>query len=647
MLLAARCCGYDGSDHIRLAAIIEFLHTATLLHDDVVDSSRLRRGRATANVTWGNAPSVLVGDFLYSRAFQLMVDLDDMDIMAIVADATNIIAEGEVLQLDNIGNAAFDEAGYMEVILRKTALLFQAAAHTAAVLATGDPDIIQSMLRCGRDFGLAYQLVDDWLDYEGDSAVMGKNIGDDLAEGKATLPLIRTMKYGRAEDAALVRDALETRCSDALTAVRIRRPPLRRARLHARPRRGIRRPRRRLPRAPARQHLPRSTRGPRQLRRRPHAVGGWAHEAKAVQPALLSKLSASDERAVMRLHVVGACLNIRAPRHEFIERLARVEQHSGRKHSGRKHPSVVFGQRTARNPRRNQAEFAQYGCRVVDPISLDIFLAKETLFVTRDSENSVRQRFCREARVVQPDNVMPMPRKTISPLSLLQTEDMRRRGLLPERPFGKHDGGTRNRKRDIGQEVGGITCDRTRFTRFTRGASAELHHDFRPHKILAIEQGLIVDMKLVVIGPNPGGQAGSIQAVFDSGQSVFANPIIEFLADLSSPTPRLAARGGKDLRASPCYQVWRERANVVGDVDVFRETGDRAPSLGKRCATLEHQVFAEWRIEQNTQDFDDPNVLFQKIGATTAQAFGDGQSVAAVVYGERMERRLSHWRPAH
>ena len=220
VLLAARCCGYDGSDHIRLAAIIEFLHTATLLHDDVVDSSRLRRGRATANVTWGNAPSVLVGDFLYSRAFQLMVDLDNMDIMAIVADATNIIAEGEVLQLDNIGNAAFDEAGYMEVILRKTALLFQAAAHTAAVLATGDPDIIQSMLRYGRDFGLAYQLVDDWLDYEGDSAVMGKNIGDDLAEGKATLPLIRTMKYGRPEDAALVRDALETRCSDALTAVR-------------------------------------------------------------------------------------------------------------------------------------------------------------------------------------------------------------------------------------------------------------------------------------------------------------------------------------------------------------------------------------------------------------------------------------------
>ena len=216
----ARCCGYDGSDHIRLAAIIEFLHTATLLHDDVVDRSDLRRGRATANVTWGNAPSVLVGDFLYSRAFQLMVDLDDMDIMAIVADATNIIAEGEVLQLDNIGNAAFDEAGYMEVILRKTALLFQAAAHTAAVLATRDSETIQSMRRYGRDFGLAYQLVDDWLDYEGDSAVMGKNIGDDLAEGKATLPLIRTMKYGCPEDAALVRDALETRCPEALATAK-------------------------------------------------------------------------------------------------------------------------------------------------------------------------------------------------------------------------------------------------------------------------------------------------------------------------------------------------------------------------------------------------------------------------------------------
>ncbi len=220
VLLTARCCGYDGSDHIRLAAIIEFLHTATLLHDDVVDSSHLRRGRATANVTWGNAPSVLVGDFLYSRAFQLMVDLDNMDVMAIVADATNIIAEGEVLQLDNIGNAAFDEAGYMEVIRRKTALLFQAAAHTAAVLATRDPEIIQSMHRYGRDFGLAYQLVDDWLDYEGDSAVMGKNIGDDLAEGKATLPLIRTMKYGHPEDAALVRAAV--RRSGALDYTRDR-----------------------------------------------------------------------------------------------------------------------------------------------------------------------------------------------------------------------------------------------------------------------------------------------------------------------------------------------------------------------------------------------------------------------------------------
>ena len=272
VLLTARCCGYDASDHIRLAAIIEFLHTATLLHDDVVDGSNLRRGRATANVTWGNAPSVLVGDFLYSRAFQLMVDLDDMDVMAIVADATNIIAEGEVLQLDNIGNAAYDEADYMEVILRKSALLFQAAAHTAAVLATRDPDVIQSMRAYGRDFGLAYQLVDDWLDYEGDSEIMGKNIGDDLAEGKATLPLIRTMKYGHPEDAALVRDALETRCADALTLVRdaVRRSG---ALDYTRePRRGIRRPRRRLPGTRPRQHLPRGPRSPDQLRRRPHAV---------------------------------------------------------------------------------------------------------------------------------------------------------------------------------------------------------------------------------------------------------------------------------------------------------------------------------------------------------------------------------------
>lgn len=219
VLLTARCWGYDGTDHVRLAAIIEFLHTATLLHDDVVDGSALRRGKATANATWGNAPSVLVGDFLYSRAFQLMVTLNRMDVMAILADATNVIAEGEVLQLDNVGNAALTEAAYMEMVRCKTALLFQAAAHTAAVLANGAQPGVQAMRDYGLRFGMAYQLVDDWLDYEGDAAVMGKNVGDDLAEGKATLPLIHAIKHGAKEDAATVRAALEARTSANLEAV--------------------------------------------------------------------------------------------------------------------------------------------------------------------------------------------------------------------------------------------------------------------------------------------------------------------------------------------------------------------------------------------------------------------------------------------
>ena len=219
VLLAARCCGYEATDHVRLATIIEFLHTATLLHDDVVDGSALRRGRATANATWGNAPSVLVGDFLYSRAFQLMVTLDRMDVMAILAEATNIIAEGEVLQLDNLGNAALTEAAYMEVVRCKTALLFQASAHTAAVLALAPNPLAAALRDYGLHFGLAYQLVDDWLDYAGDSAVMGKHVGDDLAEGKATLPLIHTMRHGSPADAAVVREALEQRRRSHLNAV--------------------------------------------------------------------------------------------------------------------------------------------------------------------------------------------------------------------------------------------------------------------------------------------------------------------------------------------------------------------------------------------------------------------------------------------
>ena len=219
VLLSARCCGYDGTDHVRLAAIIEFLHTATLLHDDVVDGSARRRGRPTANARWGNAPSVLVGDFLYSRAFQLMVALARMDVMDILADATNVIAEGEVLQLDHVGNAALTEAAYMEVVRCKTALLFQASAHTAAVLAGGRPPAVAALCEYGLRFGLAYQLVDDWLDYAGDSAAMGKNVGDDLAEGKATLPLIHAMRHGSPADAAAVREGLLERRRRGLTPI--------------------------------------------------------------------------------------------------------------------------------------------------------------------------------------------------------------------------------------------------------------------------------------------------------------------------------------------------------------------------------------------------------------------------------------------
>lgn len=221
VLLAARACGFQGagSDPIRLATVIEFLHTATLLHDDVVDKSARRRGRATANMLWGNAPSVLVGDFLYSRGFQLMVEIDSMDVMAIVSDATNLIAEGEVMQLANIGKVDMTEAEYREVARRKTAMLFQAAAHTGAVLGTEDTDAIDALRRYGLRFGMAYQLVDDWLDYAGDSQAMGKDAGDDLAEGKVTLPLIHTMVHGNRADACIVRDAINRRSADDFRAV--------------------------------------------------------------------------------------------------------------------------------------------------------------------------------------------------------------------------------------------------------------------------------------------------------------------------------------------------------------------------------------------------------------------------------------------
>lgn len=219
VLLGARACGYAGDGHVRLAAIIEFLHTATLLHDDVVDRSELRRGRTTANALWGNAPSVLVGDFLYSRAFQLMVELDDMDIMAILSDATNTIAEGEVMQLANIGRLDLGEAEYLEVIRCKTALLFQAATHAAGVLGSEDPDEIIALKQFGLHFGMAYQLVDDYLDYAGETAVLGKNVGDDLAEGKLTLPMIHALANSGAADTAVLREAIAARTTERLDDV--------------------------------------------------------------------------------------------------------------------------------------------------------------------------------------------------------------------------------------------------------------------------------------------------------------------------------------------------------------------------------------------------------------------------------------------
>ncbi|WP_422132924.1 octaprenyl diphosphate synthase [Endozoicomonas sp. ALD040] len=209
VLLTAGATGFRGQDHIPLAAIIEFLHTATLLHDDVVDQSDLRRGRDTVNALWGNAPSVLVGDFLYSRAFQMMVSLDNMKLLKILSDATNIIAEGEVMQLMNINDASVTEEQYMDVIRCKTAMLFEASTHTAAILSNVDSRVEQSLRDYGNHLGMAFQLVDDLLDYEGNSEDMGKNLGDDLAEGKPTLPLIFTLSQGTPEQKALVREAIE------------------------------------------------------------------------------------------------------------------------------------------------------------------------------------------------------------------------------------------------------------------------------------------------------------------------------------------------------------------------------------------------------------------------------------------------------
>ncbi len=210
LLLMSRALGYEGDQRFNLAAVVEFIHTATLLHDDVVDESTLRRGRPTANESFGNAASVLVGDFLYSRAFQMMLDAGEMRVMEVLAEATNVIAEGEVLQLMNMGDASLDEQAYLQVIRSKTAKLFEASTRLAAILAKAPPALEEACATYGQALGTAFQVVDDVLDYAGDAAETGKNVGDDLREGKATLPLILAMKHGNAEQAAIVRNALET-----------------------------------------------------------------------------------------------------------------------------------------------------------------------------------------------------------------------------------------------------------------------------------------------------------------------------------------------------------------------------------------------------------------------------------------------------
>jgi octaprenyl-diphosphate synthase len=208
VLLTARACGVKSDQHINMAAVIEFIHTATLLHDDVVDMSTLRRGRPTVNAQWNNPSSVLVGDFIYSRAFQVLVKIGDMRIMEIMADTTNKIAEGEVLQLISKSNPNSTEELYMQVIQNKTAILFEAAAKSGAMLSGADQKSVSAMAEFGLQLGLAFQLIDDALDYIGDADELGKNVGDDLAEGKSTLPLIYTMAHGSSADRNLIQQSL-------------------------------------------------------------------------------------------------------------------------------------------------------------------------------------------------------------------------------------------------------------------------------------------------------------------------------------------------------------------------------------------------------------------------------------------------------
>ncbi|EXI87241.1 MAG: Octaprenyl-diphosphate synthase [Candidatus Accumulibacter sp. BA-94] len=219
VLLSAGALEYRGTHHHQLAAVIEFIHTATLLHDDVVDASNLRRGRQTANALFGNSASVLVGDFLYSRAFQMMVAVNDMRIMQVLSDATNVIAEGEVLQLMNCHDADVDEEGYLQVIRYKTAKLFEAAAQVGAIIGGAGVDVEKAMAVYGMHLGTAFQLIDDVLDYSGAELETGKHLGDDLAEGKPTLPLIFVLKNGSPEQAASVRRAIEDGGRDNLPEI--------------------------------------------------------------------------------------------------------------------------------------------------------------------------------------------------------------------------------------------------------------------------------------------------------------------------------------------------------------------------------------------------------------------------------------------
>ncbi len=219
LLLMCGALGYQGEQRFNLAAVVEFIHTATLLHDDVVDESTLRRGRATANASFGNPASVLVGDFLYSRAFQMMVEAGDMRIMQTLAEATNVIAEGEVLQLMNMHDAGLSEEGYLRVIRSKTAKLFEASARLAGLLAGATADVESACAEYGQALGTAFQVIDDLLDYDGDAAEMGKNLGDDLREGKVTLPLIIAMQRSTDEERSTIRRAIEGGGADQLAEI--------------------------------------------------------------------------------------------------------------------------------------------------------------------------------------------------------------------------------------------------------------------------------------------------------------------------------------------------------------------------------------------------------------------------------------------